>query len=894
MPDNHETAAASAAGREPHRGRLKIFFSYAPGAGKAYRMLEDAQEQLRAGADVLIGYLEPHTRPETIRLLSGLPLLPLRLLPGRSPAFREFDLDGALIRHPQIILVAGLARRNADGMRNRMRYQDVEELLNAGIDVYTTLNVEHIESLNDVVQGITGTAEPETVPDAVFDRADRVVVVDIEPEDLLSRYRQMARNGGDGGASAPPLLSAESLRLLREVALRKAADRISRLEKSQQYPAPPAGGNRFLVCIGPSPSSARCIRWTARTAGAFHAPWAAVYVETRDRSSLTDGELRGIRNNMELVERMGAECVTLNGEDIASVVAEYARLSGATNIVVGKSRNKKSLRTLFDIDFEDKLIALLPGAEVHMIPDSVIQPFYHRSRRLPRPRDLHLSWKDTLKTLGMLGLATLASFFLWSWESGDRNVVVIYILSVLIISRITSGYFYGIAASVLGVLAANFFFSYPQFTPDFLRTRYPITFVIMLLVALITSALTARIKTQAKLSVEREWRTEVLYEINRSLLVTEGLDNIAKLANNYLSKLFGRSAIFYTREPDPAFPGLFLQAPEEPDASVLLSPEECAVARWAFINQKNAGAGTDTLSGAAAFYMPVRAQGHVVGVLGLSCRRGPLKQENRLFLGMIASQVAMALERQHLSDEQRQILVESEKEKMRSNLLRAISHDLRTPLTGILGASSAILESGDMLDKATHDKLVANIREDSQWLIRMVENLLSVTRISDGAMKVEKRLEMAEEIVAEAVSRIRSRFPGQKISVRVPDEPLMVPMDGTLIEQVVINLLENAAKHSVGGSPIEVEVSTDGRAASFEVTDHGSGIAEQEFPYLFESYVPNGKRSSDSTRGMGIGLSICMSIVKAHHGKMEAANRESGGAVFRFTLPLEGETEYEQ
>jgi two-component system sensor histidine kinase KdpD len=410
----------------------------------------------------------------------------------------------------------------------------------------------------------------------------------------------------------------------------------------------------------------------------------------------------------------------------------------------------------------------------------------------------------------------------------------------------------------------------------------------MLLVALITSALTVRVKTQARLAVERERRTEVLYEINKKLLVTRGLENIVTLTNEYITKLFGRSIIFYTQDPGNNSEGVLMQAPGDLDASFMLLEDERAVAHWVFINQKYAGAGTDTLMGAGAFYMPVISQGNVLGVIALSCAKGKLDQHDRLFLRMIISQVAMALERQYLSDEQRRILVESEKEKMRSNLLRAISHDLRTPLTGILGASSAILENGDSLDKLTHNQLISNIKEDSQWLIRMVENLLSVTRINEGTMNVTKSPEAAEEIVAEAISRIRKRFPDRKVPVKVPDELLLVPMDGTLIEQVLINLLENAIKHTPENSMVEVKVRKDRQNAVFEVIDNGEGIAEQDFPYLFESYVPNGKRSADSSRGMGIGLSICMSIVKAHHGKMEAANKMTGGAVFRFTLPLGG------
>jgi two-component system sensor histidine kinase KdpD len=360
-----------------------------------------------------------------------------------------------------------------------------------------------------------------------------------------------------------------------------------------------------------------------------------------------------------------------------------------------------------------------------------------------------------------------------------------------------------------------------------------------------------------------------------------------------MTKLFKRSSILYTHDPGNGSEGVFKQSPSDPDASFLRTEEERAVAHWVFVNQKFAGAGTDTLMGAKAFYMPVSSQGKPLGVIGLSCLKGLLSQTNRLFLHMLASQFAMALERQFLSDEQRRIMVEAEKEKMRSNLLRAISHDLRTPLTCISGASSAILESGELLDKQTHDKLVRDIKEDSQWLIRMVENILSVTRIHEGTANVKKVPEAAEEIVAASVSRIRKRFPGRKISAKVPDALLVVPMDGTLIEQVLINLLENAVKHSPEDSVIGVEVKKHGNQAVFEVIDNGEGIAEQDLPYLFESYAPNRKRSVDSSRSMGIGLSICMSIIKAHRGKMEAANKKGGGAVFRFTLPLEGSGEGE-
>lgn len=887
-PNPDEILEDICAGRQNKKGRLKIFFGYAAGVGKTYTMLDDAQEQLRCGVDVLVGYVEPHTRPETMQLLHGLPALPPKNITYRNIELKEFDLDAALKRKPELILVDELAHSNVDGVRNKKRYQDIEELLHAGIDVYTTVNVQHIESLNDVVQNITKIAVRETIPDYIFDHADKVELIDIEPEELLRRFEEGKIYSPERVETAiRSFFTRENLRLLREIAMRKAADRISHDNQNERRLSEKMASIKLLVCISASPSSAKCIRWTARTAEAFHAPWVAVYVQDMKSEHLPEEQNKTIRTNMDLAEKLGAEIVTLSGYDIAVAVAEYAKLSGITNIVVGKSRNKKTLKNLFEMDFEDKLISLIPGVEVHIIPGRVSSRPYKKPRRTLWNENFVFSWPDTLKTVGLLTAVTLVSFGLRALGISDHNVIMAYILSVLLVSRITAGYAYGISASILSVLAFDFFFTFPHFSFMAL-TGYPITFAIMLFAALITSALTVRIKAQVRLAVERERRTEVLYEINKNLLATRGLENIITLTEEYIVKLFGRSVVFYTADPAQGTNHGMTQAPGEADASFLCSEDEKAVAHWVFVNQKPAGAGTDTLIGAGAFYMPVISQGRVLGVLGISCAKGLLDHDNLLFLHMIASQVAMALERQYLSDEQRRILVESEKEKMRSNLLRAISHDLRTPLTGILGASSAILENEEFFDQPTRNKLIANIKEDSQWLIRMVENLLSITRIHEGTMNVSKAPEAAEEIVAEAVGRIRKRFPDRNISVKVPNELLLVPMDGTLIVQVLINLLENAIKHSAENSLTEVEVKKVGKTAVFEVLDSGEGIADQDLPYLFDGDISGKKRSSDSSRGMGIGLSICKSIIKAHNGKLEAANRKTGGAAFRFTLPLEG------
>jgi two-component system sensor histidine kinase KdpD len=869
-----------------NRGRLKIFFGYAPGVGKTYAMLDDAQEQYQNGVDVIAGYIKYTAGNETLELLGKIPVLPSKLIETETARHYEFDLDGALQRKPKLILVDELAHSNELGVRNKKRYQDIEELLNSGIDVYTTVNVQNIESLNDVVQVITHVAETETVPDYIFDHADKVKLIDIEPDELLRRLEQDGQQHIFNINEEYNYLTKENLRLLREVAMRKAADRISHNIQNEGLLSDKTTNIKLLVCISSSPSSARCIRWTARTAEAFHAPWVAVYVDNKDNERLTDSEKKTLQNNIELAEQLGAEITTLNGPEIAVTVAQYAKLSGITNIVIGKSRTRKNILNMFEPDLEDKLISLLNNTEIHIIPDISPNRTYHTPGKSYLTNSMTFSFRDTLKTLAVIIITTMIAGILAKFDFDNENIIMLYILAILIISRITSGYAYGLVASMLCVITDNFFFIEPSFTLNVFQRDYPITFAVMLLTSFITSTMTVRIKSQVKRVQSREQLTEVLYEINKKLLVTRGLDNIVDLTNEYIIKLFERSVIFYTQDPENGTPGIIKQAAKDTDVTYLFSKEECDVAHWVFINQKRAGAGMDTFTEAKAFYMPVIFQGNVLAVLGIACPNGlKVDQKNRSFLRRITSLVAMALERQRLSDEQRAILVETEKEKMRSNLLRAISHDLRTPLTGILGASSAILENKDSINDSTRDQLISHIKEDSQWLIRMVENLLSVTRINEDTANVTKTPEAAEEIIAAAIGRIRKRFPEQKINVTVPDELVMVPMDATLIEQVIINLIENAIKHS-GETLIEVTLTKDNDFAVFEVCDNGEGIPDQDFPYLFESYIPNGRRTSDSSRGMGIGLSICMSIVKAHQGKMEASNRENKGAVFTFTLPL--------
>ena len=481
--------------------------------------------------------------------------------------------------------------------------------------MYTTVNVQHLESLNDVVHNITKIAVRETIPDFLFDEADKVKLIDIEPDELLRRFSEgKIYRPERAEAAMANFFTQENLRLLREIAMRKATDRISYDNQSERRLSEKMANTKLLVCIGPSSSSAKCIRWTARTANAFHAPWVAVYVERMGSQYFSEEEKKNVRDNIDLAEQLGAEVVTLNGDDIAAVVAEYAKLSGITNIAVGKSRSKKTIRSLFEIDLEEKLISLLPNIEIHIIPSSQSKKAYKNPRRIPIRGSLYLSWSDTLKTFGLLALATLVSLLLHLLDIGEQNIIMTYILSVLLVSRFTRGYFYGVVASVVSVLIFNFLFTVPYFTFNAIQAGYPLTFLIMLLAALITSALTVRIKTQARLAVLREHRTEVLYEINKKLLVTRGLENIVALTNEYVVKLFERSVIFYTQDPASSAKGILMQAASDDDASFMMSEDEKAVAHWVFCQPEECGRRNGHTNGSRGFL-------HACQVAGKCTRR---------------------------------------------------------------------------------------------------------------------------------------------------------------------------------------------------------------------------------------------------------------------------------
>lgn len=871
---------------ESQRGKLKIFFGYAAGVGKTYAMLDETQNLLAGGLDVLIGYIEPHTRPATMQLLTGLPIVPPLTISYKGLLLKEFDLDTVLQQKPKLVVVDELAHTNAVGCRNKKRFQDVEELLNEGIDVFTTVNVQHLESLNDIVENITGIPIKETIPDYLFDDADFVKLIDVEPEELLRRLADgKVYQSKQANLAMNNFFTLDKLCLLREIAMRKVTNRISNDNLHEYSKSGKSISQRFLVCIGPSPSSARCIRWTARTAQTFKVPWTVLYIKTPASDLFTDQQQQTIQKHLALAERLGAQSVSLNGYNIAETIADYAKLTGITNIVIGKSKSTRQLRSFWKRSLEDDLIRRLVNVEVYIISDHDIKAQNNSLTAAIRQFKLMIKPLDLIKMLTMLIGATVSSFILRAVGIGEQNIIMIFILSVLMVSRFTDGYLYGVLASVLSVLTFNFFFVEPYYTFNAIQVGYPITFLIMLIVALLTSTVMVRSKTQARLAVEHEHQTRVLYEINKQLLMTRESSDVAELIVEAVRSLLNRPVILYLDDP-------LEQVREAPaksaEISGLNSSDEQAVAHWSYVNRKEAGFGTDTLMGSGGLYLPILSHAEIFGVIGIWC------QENRILnydehglLQMIVSLTAMALERCRLSQQQNAIMMENEKEQMRSNLLRAISHDLRTPLTAISGASSALLENRKKMNESTEILLLRDINEDAQWLIRMVENLLSVTKIKDASASIIKTSELAEEVIAEAVQRVKSRFRSAEINVSVPAEALFVRMDATLIEQVLINLLENALKYSQPQTPVTLEVRKEPDWVKFSVIDQEKDSKRWDF-----SMNNNEKPTMDANRGMGIGLSICQSIIKAHNGLIGAYKADEK-VVFYFQLPIDKGEKYE-
>ena len=863
-------------------GRLKIFFGYAAGVGKTYAMLEAAHQAQKEGVDVVVGYVEPHARPDTLALLEGLEVLSCREVDYRGIRLREFDLDGALARRPQLILVDELAHSNAPGCRHTKRYQDVEELLQAGINVYTTVNVQHLESLNDLVTSITGIVVNERIPDHVFDRANQVELVDIAPADLEKRLEEgkICRQR-QAKQALENFFTAENLTALREIAMRRTADQLNRTAVQEKKGKAARAGDHILICLSSAPSNAKVIRTAARMAEAFHSGFTALFVQTPETKELSGENIKRLRSNLRLAEQLGAQIATVYGADPAEQIAEYARVSGITKIVMGRV-NHRQHPWIGQKSLADRLIERT-DLDVYIIPDR--QPLYKKPLGKLRKSRVRFSWRDAVVTLLCLAISTAVGFaFDWAGFS-ESNIITIYILGVLVTAVSTSGHLYGAANSLLSVLAFNFFFTEPRFTLQADGPSYPVTFLIMLSSSIIASSLASRVKEQARMAAEKSYYTELLLGSSQKLQTIRTEWDCLRLTAEQLSRMFDRPVIYALNDADKEL-DFRIEPADEHTLLEKLSTEEIGVAKWVQKNNKHAGATTNTLPDSKWLFLSVRGTRGVMGIVGVPIAGYvvPDAFEKNLMVALLG-ECGLSQERIRLEEERNQIALQTQRESLQANLLRAVSHDLRTPLTNINGSVGILMGKDQTLKPEVREQLYTAIDDDTNWLINMTENLLAATQLETDRTKLKTAPELLEDLFQSAVRQLDRRARDHHISVDLEDQTLMASMNAGMIQRVIINMMNNAIQYTPKDSHIILSGTRRKDWVEISVSDDGPGIPDEAKKHLFDLFYTAEQGKPDSKRGLGLGLHLCQSIVNAHGGTITVSDHAPSGTTFRFTLP---------
>lgn len=862
-----------------HRGRLKVFLGASPGVGKTYAMLESAVAKRAEGLDVVIGWVETHGRAETDAMARRLDRLPPRDVEHRGIQLREFDLDAALVRRPALLLVDELAHTNAPGSRHEKRWQDVEELLEAGIDVWTTLNVQHLESVNDVVQQVTGVVVRETVPDALFDRADEIGLVDLAPDDLLTRLKEGKVYLGEAAdRAAAGFFAKGNLIALRELALRRSTERVdaqvSAWRREHGIAEPWNTGERLLVAVGPAPQAADLVRATYRMATRLHAPWIAVTVEGPWSDGLPPADQERIRATLELAEKLGAETVVLRGDSVADEIISLASKRNVSRILAGKPTHPRWQDRLRG-SLVENLIRQADGIDVLVTTGD---PSDGPPPRPPLERPRSSPGREYVEAIAGVLVAAGLGMLLRSVLSSADLAMLMLVAVVLAATRL--GTWPAAVAAMASVAAFDFLFVEPFYTFAVADQRFLLTFAVMLAMAAIVVRLAGRVRQQAEAARAREGRTAALYAMSREFAVATDPVAIAEVAVTHVRELLECDAVLFLAGEGEVEPVAGKTSP------IALAERERVVAQWVIEHARAAGNGTDTLPAADALHVPLVGTSGPVGVLAVALGRRPTPPtiDQRLLLDTFASKTALALERALLARAAERTRLVVETERLKNDLLSAVSHDLRTPLASITGSAAALMEQ-PALDAQARSVLLGTIREEGERLGRLVTDLLDLTRIESGAVRARREWYPVEELVAGTLGRLRGILEGRELKVDMPDEMLMVSIDPTLMEQVLVNLVENAAKYTPAGTPIEVAAGSAGDEAWIEVRDRGPGIPEGEEERIFEKFY----RASDGQRagGTGLGLAICRAIVHAHVGRISAASRDGGGAVVRVALPLD-------
>ncbi|HSB70569.1 MAG TPA: sensor histidine kinase KdpD [Candidatus Methylomirabilis sp.] len=870
-------------GAEPPTGRgtLTVFLGAAPGTGKTLAMMQAAGRRQAAGADVVVGQINTHGRPEMDRLLEGLECLPRRLpAPIAGGVCGPLDLDAAIARRPTVLVVDELASANPPASRHTRRWQDVEELLDTGISVFTTLNVYELESLKDVASRVTDVVVEDTVPDRVIEQADEIVLIDLPLQELLARFAEgKVHVPGRDPETGRRLFRPGTLMALRELALHRTADhvdaRMRRYMHDHAIQTTWPVTERVLACISPSPHATQVVRAAKRFADTLRAEWLVVYVETPAHARLGQPARGRIAETLRLAEQLGAKTMVLSGQRVAEEVLAFARARNASKIIVGKSLRPLWQR-LVSGSITDALLRRSQEADIYVISNKgVVSP--------PMPHFPRLRWPDWSAwawPLLMVAVCTGLNFLISPYLP-HAALVLVYLLGVVAVAA-RSGPAPSILACVLSVAAFDFFLVPPYYTFAVAEAQDLLTFGAMFVVALVISGLTVRIRWLADSARQREARTAALYAMSRDLASAREVSAILEAAVRHIGEVFhGQVTVLL-----PGAGGSLHTESAGGNAS-MSNPQELELSQWVYLNRQGAGLGTGTSPEARAVYLPLTASRGTLGVLGFQPDnpRSLEAPEQVRQLETFGSQVALALERAQLAAEAQQAQVRMETESMRSSLLSSVSHDLRTPLATITGTASSLLEGDATLDPLTRKMFLETLYEEAERLNRLVRNLLDMTRLQSGALHVSRQWHPLEEVIGSALGRMEKLLRGRPVATRLPEDLPLVPIDDVLVEQVLINLLENAIKYTPSGSEIELTARMDAGMVTVGVADRGSGIPPGDEGRVFEKFY---RGRSGASRGAGLGLAICRGIVEAHGGRIWAENRRAGGAIFQFTIPLKG------
>ena len=881
-------ALLEAARREDRStGRLKIFLGAAPGVGKTYEMLQSAHARLKGGADIVVGFVETHARPETEALLRGLEVVPRKRIEYRDQVIEEMDIDAVIARKPQIALVDELAHTNAPGSRHPKRYLDVEELLSRGIDVYTAVNIQHIESLNDVVAQITHVRVRETVPDSVMDRADAIELIDLTPDDLIQRLKEgKVYVPRQAERALEHYFSPGNLTALRELALRRTAERVDEQllshMRANAIAGPWAAGERILVCVSEDPRAVGLVRYTKRLADRVHAPWTAISLETRRSLQLNDEQRDRLADTLRLAESLGGEAITIPAVQrrIADDIVNFAQANNVTQIIIGKSTRSRWFEIVQGSVVHDLVrragnisVNVIKGDELPSEPlaKTTVQTAAQSEPFNPRPYLMAL----LILAIGLGAAALIKPHF------GIENVDLVFLTAVVIVA-VRYGLWPSLLTSLIASLAYNFFFLPPIYTFTITDPTNVAAFFFFMLIAILVSNVAGRVRVQADTAIGRIRTTEQLYAFSRKLAGTATLDDVLWATAYQTALMLGVRVVVLL--PDNGL--LIVKAGYPPEDE--LDKADLAAANWAWSNDRIAGRGSDTLPGAKRLFLPMRTGRGLIGVIGIDDdKTGPLlTPDQRRLLDALMDQGALAIERVQLVEDMDRVKRTVESDRLRQALLTSISHDLKTPLASVLGSASALRDLGTSLTDAQKHDLLATVIDESERLNRFIANLLDMTKLESGAIVPNTARHDVSEIVGSALRRANKILLEHKVSLELAADLPMLELDAVLFEQVLFNLLDNAAKYAPEGTTISIQAVRDRDSVSLHILDEGNGIPPTELEIVFDKFYRVQK--GDHVRpGTGLGLAISRGFVEAMHGTISAANRtDRSGAVLTIRLPI--------